>query len=484
MQSREPGSVRDTTPTLPRADQAVPRRTRSRLAEFALSGFGRRLARVMDLWSSEAAREEGYELPQVRAWCGEALAKQGKMAGFMAIARVADAYMRMEAGERDAFFRMLRDEFGPDAEAIRAAYAAWEQDGAEGAGLIRLAEAMESPRLHLFRMMNTIPAGVKFLVDLRADVMARERAEPSLAPISHDLRHLLESWFNHGFLRLERITWDSPAALLERLVDYEAVHRIHHWRDLKHRLVSDRACFAFLHQAMPNEPVIFVEVALVNGLADSIQHILDHRAPDVAPQQADTAIFYGISNAQQGLRGIPFGNVLIKQVAARLRSEYPNLRTFATLSPLPRFRERFLLPALEDGSVERFFKKDEAERMRKLAGSETLGEAVRHLLDTPRWHENAKVAEALRPGLMRAARHYLVHERYNEHAACPVAHFHGSNGAVLARINWLGDTSPKGMRQSCGIMANYRYDMERFEKHQSAYHETGQIDTEKPVRDL
>jgi malonyl-CoA decarboxylase len=299
-----------------------------------------------------------------------------------------------------------------------------------------------------------------------------------------ELRHLLESWFNLGFLQLRRITWESPAALLEKIVTYEAVHEFTHWKDLKRRLESDRTCFAFIHPAMPNEPIIFVQVALVQGVCGSIQRLLDPSAPELIPHRADTAIFYSITNAQRGLRGIPFGNLLIKQVAAQLRSEVPSLETFCTLSPIPRFRKDYLEPALADSSLDQHYTTTEDQLLRKATDARSASSAVRRLLDRPDWHEDPATADALRPGLLRAARAYLGEEEHRGRAACPVAHFHASNGAMLARINWLGDTSSKGLMQSAGIMVNYLYDTEKFEEHQNEYARTGKLPVGEEVMGL
>jgi malonyl-CoA decarboxylase len=479
--------------TTPSAEGAPRARRRSWLPDdLNLGGFVRRITRALDFFSGEDRPLE-VRLEDLREWCREAADKHGKIAALVAIAKVADAYALLDDPWRDAFFAMLRDEFSVDESEVLAAGAAFAVAGdGQGGGpgvarseaLVRLSRALESPRLALFEQFNTIPSGMKFLVDLRADLRERLARDPSFGPLEYELQRKLASFFNLGFLRLERITWESPAALLENLIAYESVNRIHHWDDLKHRLISDRACYAFLHPAMPNEPVIFVEVALVKGLASNIQHLLDPEAPDLRPEQADTAIFYGISNAQKGLRGIQFGNLLIKKVVTRLHQEVPNVETFATLSPLPRFRRDFLEAALADGSVAGYFEKDEGARLRFVAQAPDVAAAARELLAEPEWHRNADAAEALRPGLLRAARAYLSEHRRDGRAACPVAHFHGSNGALLARLNWLGDTSAQGIAQSAGIMANYLYDLVRFEKHQSDYLRAGQLTLGKEVKGL
>ena len=460
-----------------------------------LTGVFRRLARAVGLWKKEAPLEVLREGDALRGWIEEAIRGQGKISGLVAVAKVADAYQAMDPKGRVDFFDLLLSQFSAHPAAINRAIAAYQSVGSETeASLIRLTEALESPRMGLFRQFNTIEGGSKFLVDLRADVLARLREHPSYLLLDFELRSLLRAWFNLGFLLLRRINWDTPASLLEKLVQYEAVHQIASWQDLKNRLISDRCCFAFVHPAMQGEPLIFLEVALVRGLAGSIQDILSTRHEPLAPEQADTAIFYSISNAQAGLQGIPFGNLLIKKVVAELRAQVPGIRNFATLSPIPRFRKAYLEPLLEREELLSLFTEPERLRLRQaLNGVATeagqgklpaLSASLREALATTDWAANDPLAEALRPGLLRALRAYLLQERVKERAACPVGHFHSANGAVLARINWLGDTSAKGLDQSCGMMVNYLYDMERFQQVQAAYEATGQLQTTPAVEAL
>ena len=461
-------------------DEPRPKRpTDSDDAEHPVSLPARRFLQS-DFHAESPDPDELTSLERVRHWCQEALDKRGKIAGLAAIARVADAYSSMDAKQRLGFYLLLQQDFTVDPFEVDEAVEAYRAGGEDRQRAIaRLTRALDSPRLQLFRQFNTIPESIKFLVDLRADINARLKDVPELWPLEFDLRHLLESWFNLGFLQLHRITWDSPAALLEKLVEYEAVHEITNWMDLKRRLGTDRACFAFIHPNMPAEPIIFVEVALVQGISGSIQQLVDPAAPRLQPHQADTAIFYGITNAQLGLRGIPFGNMLIKQVTARLRSTVPGVTTFATLSPVPRFCEDFLVPALDSGELEHFFSADEAARLKHAVGAgrlfaaRDLCDAVALSLEQPGWHLDAELSQALRPGLQRAVRHYLLEVQRRGKLACPVAHFHASNGAMLAHINWLGDTSAAGLAQSAGLMVNYLYQVGQFEPRQNEYAQTG-----------
>jgi malonyl-CoA decarboxylase len=268
--------------------------------------------------------------------------------------------------------------------------------------------------------------------------------------------HLLRSWFNRGFLRLERIDWRTSALVLEKLIQYEAVHAVQGWRDLRRRLEADRRCFAFFHPQLPDEPIIFIEVALTRGMSSHVQPLLDVKAPIGDAAAADCAMFYSITNCQEGLRGISFGNLLIKQVADDLKREFPHLRRFATLSPVPGMR-RWL----------------ERNRSRVAVGPE--GEqrlALLARLDDPAWHLG-EVPEGLQSLLVSLCAHYLLREKQSEHGGLepldPVARFHLANGASLERINWLGDTSEQGMRRAAGLMVNYVYWLADLERNHDRY---------------
>ena len=296
--------------------------------------------------------------------------------------------------------------------------------------------------------MNMAPGGTAALVELRRDLLRHLRTEPGLRPLDSDLRHLLASWFNRGFLELRRIDWQTPAAVLEKLITYEAVHEIAGWDDLRRRLGPDRRCFGFFHPALPGEPLIFVEVALTEGLASAVQPLLARDVPDLLQRerarQADTAIFYSISNCQDGLRGISFGNFLIKQVVEELKAELPRIRRFSTLSPVPGLR-KWLEPQI--GTL---LTKEEAAA-----------------LETAEWWDGP-AAETLRPALTRHCAAYLTSVA-KRGPLDPVARFHLGNGARLERVNWAGNTAARGLRESYGIMVNYLYDPEQIETNHEAF---------------
>jgi malonyl-CoA decarboxylase len=297
--------------------------------------------------------------------------------------------------------------------------------------------------------------------------MEAARDDEAIAGLERDLKRLLAAWFDVGFLELRRVTWDSPASLLEKLARYEAVHRVRGWADLKNRLDSDRRLYAFFHPRMASEPLIFIEVALVQGLADSIDRLLDERAPVGDPQAADAAIFYSISNAQAGLAGISFGDFLIKRVVDELGREFPRLKIFATLSPLPGFR-RWLddrLAAAPDSFLA------DGERA-ALGGAATLAAAIAG----DAWARDEARRAALAAPVLRAAARYLVEARREDGLpADPVARFHLANGAEIHRLNWAADLSANGLRQSLGVMVNYRYALDAIEARHEAYARDGAI---------
>jgi malonyl-CoA decarboxylase len=403
-------------------------------------------------------------------------------------ARAADlgrTYLLLDASGRERFLRLLASEFDVDhgeverccGELLRA-----EDPIARAAAERQLRDALEPPRIKLLRQFNALPEGVKFLVDRRAELMRLGRHDALLRGLEDDLRRLLANWFDIGFLELQRIGWESPAALLEKLMAYEAVHEIRSWGDLKNRLEADRRCFAFFHPRMPDEPLIFVEVALVAGMASNIGPLLDEAAPVGDPQDADTAIFYSISNCQQGLAGISFGDFMIKRVGDALAADLPRLKVFATLSPVPGFRAWLAREAAAvPGSLLLPSERTAIEEIDPAAKTQDLPALLEH----PDWHTNPQLSAALREPLLRLCARYLTRERARSGRALdPVAHFHLSNGARVERLNWLGDISEKGLEQSAGIMVNYLYRLAEIEANHEAYRGEGRVATSTAVRNL
>jgi malonyl-CoA decarboxylase len=403
-------------------------------------------------------------------------ARGGEVSARARAATLGQTYLALPAEGRARFLRLLAEEFDIDRAAVASAcqritHARTEDEKHRIERALR--QALEPPRVRLLTQFNALPNGVKFLVDMRAELMQLARHEEALATLDHDLRGLLASWFDEGFLEVRRITWDSPAALLEKLMYYEAVHEIRSWSDLKNRLEADRRCFAYFHPRMPDEPLIFVEVALVQGMADNVQSLLDETAPIGDPQTADTAIFYSISNCQRGLSGISFGAFLIKRVVDRLAAELPHLTRYATLSPMPGFRAWLEERSLDEGSD--LLTPIERRALEALPGA-PQEHVLTELLARPDWYEDVALQQALKAPLLRLAARYLVNEKTPRGRALDgVAHFHLSNGARLERINWLGDLSPKGLQQAAGLMLNYLYRLQDIEENHEAYTGEGRV---------
>ncbi|HWE73310.1 MAG TPA: malonyl-CoA decarboxylase [Stellaceae bacterium] len=409
-------------------------------------------------------------------------ARGGEVSARARAAALGQSYLALAEEGRARFLRLLADEFDIDRVAVAAAAQrmAHARTDDERRRIERaLRQALEAPRVKLLTQFNALPNGVKFLVDMRAELMKLARRDESLAGLEQDMRALLAGWFDEGFLEVKRITWDSPASLLEKLMVYEAVHEIRGWSDLKNRLEADRRCFAYFHPRMPDEPLIFVEVALVQGMADNVQSLLDETAPVGDPLDADTAIFYSISNCQRGLSGISFGDFLIKRVVDRLAAELLHLTRYATLSPMPGFRAWLEQRSTEEG--EELLTQVERRAIEALPLPPT-DHLLTNLLARPDWYEDVAVSQAIKAPMLRLAARYIINEKTARGRALDgVAHFHLSNGARLERINWLGDLSAKGLQQSAGLMINYLYRLEDIEENHEAYTGEGRVTASQSV---
>ena len=451
--------------------------------------FDRAIRRLTGAWRDMAAGVSAEGDQSVAAQMRACLdARGGEVSARNRAAKLAQAYLLLDDKGRTGFLHTLAG-FDSDPKALATAYETLQatHDPAERAtATASLRRALEPPRVRLLTQFTTIPDGMKFLVDLRATLLARVKGDPYLAALDRDLRALLANWFDIGFLELQRIDWSSPASLLERLVGYEAVHEIRSWSDLKNRLDSDRRCYALFHPRMPAEPLIFVEVALVRGLAGSVQQLLDKKAPLLDAKEADTAIFYSISNCQRGLAGISFGNFLIKRVVEVLGAEYRNIRTFATLSPMPGFR-KWLDAKLAENEPNLLSAEESASLLALSADSSNLanGTAALAALFTRRgWARDAAVVKALEPVVVRLGARYLLTAAQGTRALDPVAHFHLTNGARVERINMGADVSEKGVRESATLMVNYLYDPAKIEDYHEEYSGDGKRNATIAIRRL
>jgi malonyl-CoA decarboxylase len=356
--------------------------------------------------------------------------------------QIFDRYEAMDDAKKHAFFTFLNDEMDIDTDAVVAATTAYAADGSV-ANFRRLMQATEAPRQELARRLNQVPGATGRIVAMRNDLLRFTKTDPKLAKLDADLQHLLSSWFNRGFLVLRPINWESPAHILEKIIAYEAVHAIDSWDDLRRRLQpTDRRCFGFFHPAMPDEPLIFVEVALTKSVPGSIQSVLSESRDPLPEAKADTAVFYSISNCQAGLAGISFGNSLIKQVAGDLKRALPQISTFVTLSPIPGLIKWLDEKGLTD-------RKDDPEELRALA--------THYLLEAKR--EN---------GLPRD----------------PVARFHLNNGASVHEVHARADLSANGLAQSGGAMVNYLYDLGRITENHEAFATSQKVTASAALRSL
>lgn len=365
-------------------------------------------------------------------------------------------YAALAESDRVAFFQFLLAEFSPDPSRIEQAISTYEDDPGPKTAQ-HLADAAEAPRRELFRQMNTAPGGTACILTMRADCLAARRTHPDVGPVEQDLATALTSWFNRGFLQLEHIDWDTPAAVLEKLIEYEAVHEIRGWDDLRRRLETDRRCFGFFHPSLPGEPLIFVEVALTVGLQTSIQELIDAPPPtDATLEKPDTAIFYSITNCQPGLQGIPLGSFLLKQVTDELAATVPGIERFSTLSPVPGY----------------------VEWVRSTGG--WLEPAIAEIVTS----QPATIDPALEAAVTGSCARYLVNAKRRHLPLDPVARFHLRNGARLEQINFGGDTSAKGIGESYGILVNYVYDLDDLSENHEAFMNENRVVHSRQVGEL
>ena len=378
--------------------------------------------------------------------CHALMSERGEVSGARIAREALAAYQDLDEASLGIYFDLLVKEFSPDPEEVGRIADAYRQDPSQ-ANLIHLQRVIEPPRQELFRRLNMAAGGTAVIVEMRRRLLKLLPERPYYAGIDADLSHLLTSWFNRGFLSLQRIDWRTPALVLEKLIRYEAVHEIQGWPDLHRRLERDRRCYAFFHPSLPDEPLIFIEVALTRGMSSRVQPLLDLESPVSDPESANCAIFYSITNCQEGLRGVSFGNLLIKQVAEELGREFPKLKTFATLSPIPGLRKWLAAIAKDEPQV---------------AGLLTR-------LDSGRWFDDHAVARDMQRQLVRLCAWYLTRAKQGKEPLDPVSRFHLGNGARLERLNWLGDISAMGMRRSAGMMVNYVYRLDDVERNHEAY---------------
>ncbi len=386
----------------------------------------------------------------------ELIHHRGEASGLALAYEVVADYQALDDANRLLFFEALADDFSADSDAVLAAADGYKRNPTE-ANLSALSRAAEAPRIKLFRRMNMAPDATPVLVKMRGAMIQALDDLPQLKAVETDLKHQFISWFNRGFLELRVIDWNTPASILERIIQYESVHAIEGWDDLRARLRGNRMCFAFFHPAMPDDPLVFVEVALTEGVPDAIGPLIDKSKESDVGNTPDTVVFYSISNCHPGLAGVSFGNFLIKQVVEEVGKRYSNMKRYVTLSPIPGFCR--WLAAQELGI--------DLDEMRSMARTDT-----------------AKTVDARRNDLLAACAQYLLKERRNNLALDPVARFHLGNGASLHAIHWAADLSDKGLEQSAGLMVNYLYDLRSIEENHDSYFDQGEIARSRDVARL
>lgn len=406
---------------------------------LATNTLGDLLSTLLDRRPFGMKIEDGRK---IRELCLALLTEADETSGRQLAATILSRYGMLDRDQKVTFFEFLNDELDLDAARIAELAEAYGSDPSPE-NFQALSRASEPRRQALFRKMNEATGATTEIVRLRRDLLSLLHERPELARIDHDIVHLLRNWFNRGFLVMRQINWESPASILEKIIAYEAVHEIRTWDDLRRRLQpNDRRCFAFFHPSMPDEPLIFVEVALTEGVPNSIQSVLTEEREVLDAEKADTAVFYSISNCQKGLAGVSFGNSLIKQVARDLSHDLPNLRAFVTLSPIPGLKCWLLGEGIPESGGDRQFK----ERL-----------AAKYLLD-------AKAPDGL--------------------PLDPVARFHLGNGALVHAIHSDADLSDTGIAQSCGVMVNYLYDLPRIAQNTTQFSKRKQVAATSSVRNL
>ena len=428
--------------------------------EASLGGFSGLFGSVISAGRDilERRRQNALEAPSsdLLAKSKQLIHHRGEASGLALACEVVADYQALDDDNRRLFFEALADDFSADSDAVLTAVESYKLDPSE-ANLAALSRAAEAPRIKLFRRMNMAPEATPVLVTMREAMIQMLTDLPQLRAVETDLKHQFISWFNRGFLELRVIDWNTPASILERIIQYESVHAIQGWNDLRARLSGNRMCFAFFHPAMPDDPLVFVEVALTEGVPNAIAPLIDQTKEGDEGSTPDTVVFYSISNCHPGLAGVSFGNFLIKQVVEEVGKRYSTMKRYVTLSPIPGF-------------------------CRWLATQETgidLGE-MRSMAKT----DTAETADVRRDDLRAACAQYLVKERLNNLALDPVARFHLGNGASLHAIHWAADLSDKGLEQSAGLMVNYLYDLRSIEENHDSYFDQGEIATSRDVARL
>ena len=423
-------------------------------------------------------RREGQKTRRLIDDCKQLLTERGRASGVSRAAEILAQYAALNLSEQQQFFAALKREFSPDPKRVLETATAYVASP-DSARLADLSRAAEPPRQELLRRLNRAPGGTRAIVAMRKCLLDALPKDRELRQVDDDFFHLLQSWFNPGFLRIARVDWHTPATLLEKLIQHEAVHEIRGWDDLRRRLQEDRRCFAFFHPALPEEPLIFVEVALLAEMPATIAPLIDVAHQPQPSRTFNVAAFYSISNCQPGLRGVSMGNFLIKQVAGLLAAEFPRVKHFCTLSPIPGFRDwlRRLIASPDAAATM-------VEPVRR--SLEAVQKSIGPLLDrnVAELRAATKPREKLARDLERLCAAYLLGVGEPDGVTRDsVARFHLDNGARMDRLNSGADDSDKGLKQSLGMMVNYVYDLKAIELNHERF-VAGKTEASKRVKGL
>lgn len=413
----------------------------------------------------------GGEKDSIEQLVERLMGSEGEVSGIVTARQVLDRYEELDAEQKLQFFKRLEQEFNANQAMVRLAFDAYDKDPSSF-NLGTLSKASEPLRHELLRRLNQTPGATHDLVAMRAGLLGLLKTHPELLAVDNDFVRLFTSWFGRGFLELRTINWGTSAAVLERIIRYEAVHAIKDWDDLRSRIdPPNRRCFAFFHPALVDEPLIFVEVALTGDVPQSIAEILEEKDDSVSEDEFKTAVFYSISNCQPGLRNISFGNFLIKQVVQELQLEFPSIKTFVTLSPIPGF-SRWLVAEEERSGQSSDDNENEGQKSKGNKNAAALEALKRRIAELP---VTSETAEEQGDDIRSLVFHYLTEARRGKYPSDPVARFHLGNGASLFRIHAHADLSEKGLDQSRGAMVSYLYDLDSIEMNHEAFANEGRV---------
>ena len=391
------------------------------------------------------------DLDTILSLCGDLLSTKGAAFGITVARDITDLYSSLSIENKLLFFKKINEKYKPSHTDVSKAIEEYQRTQNDK-NLYNLSVTSEGKRRELFKRINMSPNGISTIVSLREDLLKVLDKNKDLIPLDDDLRELFKSWFNPGFLKLEKITWDTKAAVLEKIMKYERVHEIKDMDELKRRLGEDRRFFAYFHPALEDEPIIFVQVALTNGLGKSIQEITKPRTD--GDKNYDTATFYSISNCQDGLSRVTLGNFLIKRVVFEIQEELPNIKNFGTLSPIPGFRDWFV--NLDEKLVKNILGNIPLENISFLKSSSLKIGDTRIISN-----KNA---------IYKLVAHYLMNEKNSKHLPInDVCRFHLGNGAIIDDIVINANISEVGFKRSFGVMVNYLYELKNIEKNHEEY---------------